>query len=92
VGFIAQGHIFEYLKKQRQSGNPKYYSAMELRKLLLSEGINIEKGSLCKQINSLLRFNYLEAKTDLEKKEEFVGLFRVRTILKYRIRKEYCKQ
>lgn len=85
---MGQWDILIYLREQRRSGNEDYFSGEQIRKKLLERGVEIKQQIIYSQINKLLRFNYLEARTVMEKQQRFKGCFQMRTILKYRAQKK----
>jgi hypothetical protein len=85
---LGQWDILIYLREQRRSGNEDYFSGEQIRKKLLERGVEIKQQIIYSQINKLLRFNYLEARTVMEKQQRFKGCFQMRTILKYRAQKK----
>ena len=85
---MGQWDILNFLREQRRSGNDDFFSGEQIRKKLLERGIEIKQQIIYSQINKLLRFNYLEARTEMEKQNRFRGCFQLRTILKYRAKKK----
>ncbi len=59
---MAQSDIYDLLKRKRLSGDWKYYSAEEIRKMLLAEGKDINRNSLNNNLMSLRIFGFLDLK------------------------------
>ena len=57
---MSQSDIYEILKNKRLSGDTKYYSVDEIRKLLREKDLPNHKRNVYDQVTTLHLFGYLE--------------------------------
>jgi len=61
---LAQIEIYEFLKKQRNCKNERYYSTNEIIKALKDEGLKLSKNNIYGALFQLEAYNYLEVKKE----------------------------
>jgi hypothetical protein len=81
---MSQSDIFELLKNKYLSGDLKYYSSEDIRKLLLSKGTIINRASINNNLLKLRVFGYLDCKMSSKKYKGRV----IRPFIVYRLRRE----
>ena len=79
---MSQSDIYELLKNKRLSGDHKYFSAEEIRKMLKDKGLACYRQNVNNQITTLRIFGYLDVKIKATKKNRSKYIYSV-----YRLKK-----
>jgi len=83
---MSQDDIYVMLKSKRLSGDNKYYSAEEIRKILKEKGIDIGKTSVNNNLLKLRVFGFLDTKIEATKNKRIKHIY-----VAYRLKKEYLE-